>query len=610
MASLPESLPSLPSNELPWSTNVNSGYQVLNDGYVRAIQALQQEANDSTRYNIICSNIINNLLPVLEGMAQEVPWDWIEATAEVFGPLVYELKVAALASEGIERENIVFLETVSQEHTGKRGRPRKHIDPQHLKEATSSNRNIKFGALADALQVHRHTLRKRLRELGLEKRFHEIDDADLDELTRQYKAKKPSSGLRYLQGHFRRHGLRVQRERARHSLRRVDALGQALRTRLAIRRRRYTVPRPNYLWHCDGHHKLIWWGIVIHGFIAGLKASTNNLAETVLQVFMEAIRTWGTPSRTRGDHGGENTKVAIWMVMHRGPGRASFMWGSSTRNTRIERLWVEVGTQFARRWRGFFTRLGRLHRLDRKNQSHLWLLHQLFLQEINEDCAEFQDEWNHHPISGRMTSDQSPLDMRYLGQLTGGIYREDPLDALDPLDGIHPDAINRYYGAEGRRLRRSRTATGAGTSELGADEDEDDDVEPSEQEVLENRIGEDIAQNIRHQPVKVARHRSPFKDKELEEHFLDLLTELLSNPEEDLLPEGYRVIADEWDEADYPEVEVFRPGTKGKEITIVLPREDWFPRVVRWVKAVDLLSRVLHELGDGDSDAETSDEDP
>ncbi|KAK6991569.1 hypothetical protein R3P38DRAFT_2394174, partial [Favolaschia claudopus] len=59
------------------------------------------------------------------------------------------------------------------------------------------------------------------------------------------------------------------------------------------------------------------------------------------------------------------------------------------------------GTQFARRWRGFFTRLGRLHRLDRKSPGHLWLLHHLFLEEINQDCADFQDEWNHHPFRGR-----------------------------------------------------------------------------------------------------------------------------------------------------------------------------------------------------------------
>jgi hypothetical protein len=80
----------------------------------------------------------------------------------------------------------------------------------------------------------------------------------------------------------------------------------------------------------------------------------------------------------------------------------------STRNIRIERLWVEVGTQFARRWRAFFTRVGRLHHLDRKNLSHLWLLHCLFLPALNNDCKEFQNEWNLHPISGRLTNDQSP----------------------------------------------------------------------------------------------------------------------------------------------------------------------------------------------------------
>lgn len=163
----------------------------------------------------------------------------------------------------------MLLEPVTQESTGRRGRPPKHIDPEYLKDAMASNRNIKLGTLAAALNVHRHTLRKRLQELGLYKKFDEIDDADLDLLTRQFKAKKPTSGLRYLRGHFRRHGLRVQRERARYSLKRVDALGQALRTRLALRRRRYKVPRPNYLWHGDGHHKLIWWGIVIHGFVDG-----------------------------------------------------------------------------------------------------------------------------------------------------------------------------------------------------------------------------------------------------------------------------------------------------------------------------------------------------
>jgi len=117
-------------------------------------------------------------------------------------------------------------------------------------------------------------------------------------------------------------------------------------------------------------------------------------------MFIDAIIEHGVPSRVRGDRGGENRDVSILMIILRGLDRASFMWGSSVFNTRIERLWVEVGRQFARAWRAFFRRLERLHLLDRSNKHHLWLLHLLFLDAINSDCHEFQSEWNSHPISG------------------------------------------------------------------------------------------------------------------------------------------------------------------------------------------------------------------
>ncbi|KAJ7757362.1 hypothetical protein DFH07DRAFT_742186, partial [Mycena maculata] len=268
----------------------------------------------------------------------------------------------------------------------------------------------------------------------------------------------------------------------------------------------------------------------------------------------------------------------------------------STRNTRI---WVEVGTQFARRWRAFFTRLGRLHQLDRKNPGHLWLLHQLFLPELNEDCQEFQEEWNFHPISGRMTSDQSPADMRFLGQTTEGVYRH------DPLDGIHPDAINWYYGVAGATLRRSRHQTGAG---IGSDDEEDngddsDEEEADVEEQLENQVQADLAQNIRHRPIKVARHQSPFKDAQKETTFLQFLGQLLAEPE--LLPEDYGILEDEWEDDDYPEMEMIRPGTSGKEMVVILPRSDWFPRAARWAQALDLITRVLREIEDDEDGSDS-----
>ena len=134
--------------------------------------------------------------------------------------------------------------------------------------------------------------------------------------------------------------------------------------------------------------------------MTGLHASSNNRAETVLDMFINAILDHGVPSRVRGDWGGENRDVSILMILLRGLNHVSFMWGPSVFNTRIEHLWVEVGRQFVCQWHAFFIWLERCHLLERDNPQHRWLLHYLFLDLINEDCERFHNEWNAHPISG------------------------------------------------------------------------------------------------------------------------------------------------------------------------------------------------------------------
>ncbi|KZT03415.1 uncharacterized protein LAESUDRAFT_659772, partial [Laetiporus sulphureus 93-53] len=42
---------------------------------------------------------------------------------------------------------------------------------------------------------------------------------------------------------------------------------------------KYKFLRLNALWHCDGHHKLIHWEIVIHGFIDGFCHTVSNLLD-------------------------------------------------------------------------------------------------------------------------------------------------------------------------------------------------------------------------------------------------------------------------------------------------------------------------------------------
>lgn len=113
----------------------------------------------------------------------------------------------------------------------------------------------------------------------------------------------------------------------------------------------------------------------------------------------------------------------------------------STHNTRIERLWVEVGKQFMRPWRAFFLRLERSYHLTRSNKSHIWLLNKLYVPMINEDCKQFVRTWNNHPIDNKdikhMASNVSPLliesictlfmsctqDLFLMGQLENGTYK-------------------------------------------------------------------------------------------------------------------------------------------------------------------------------------------
>ena len=103
-------------------------------------------------------------------------------------------------------------------------------------------------------------------------------------------------------------------------------------------RRKYSVPGPQHLWHIDGNHKLIRsnlfcfsndnhvlyfrWKFTIHGCIDGysrlivyLKCTSNNRADTVLNLFQGAVQLHGLPRRVRGDRGGKSVSVADFMIL-------------------------------------------------------------------------------------------------------------------------------------------------------------------------------------------------------------------------------------------------------------------------------------------------------
>ncbi|KAK7131783.1 hypothetical protein R3I93_018371 [Phoxinus phoxinus] len=157
-------------------------------------------------------------------------------------------------------------------------------------------------------------------------------------------------GSEAVRAQLRAGGVRVQRDRVRRSLVRINPSAAALRAMSQRPQRRlYSVAGPNSLWHLDGNHKLIRWRIVIHGGIDGysrlivfLRASNNNRSSTVMDCCLNAVARYGVPSRVRTDHGGVNKDVCVMMNIFRGSDRGSAIRGRSTHNQRIERLWGDV----------------------------------------------------------------------------------------------------------------------------------------------------------------------------------------------------------------------------------------------------------------------------
>lgn len=106
--------------------------------------------------------------------------------------------------------------------------------------------------------------------------------------------------------------------------------------------------------------------------ITGLHANNNNRAETIFQLFREAIEMHGIPSRVRGDHGTENLVVVKYMEDTRGYDRGSYIWGQyvnspvitqfckltsdyrSVHNTHIEHLWYNIMSGFGQSGRTRF----------------------------------------------------------------------------------------------------------------------------------------------------------------------------------------------------------------------------------------------------------------
>ncbi|KAG6376026.1 hypothetical protein JVT61DRAFT_1990 [Boletus reticuloceps] len=178
--------------------------------------------------------------------------------------------------------------------------------------------------------------------------------------------------------------------------------------------------------------------------------------------------------------------------------------------------------------------------LNATDLSHQWLLHYLFLEDINNDCQQFQNDWNHHPISAR-GHNQTPLDMQFFSALCHGTYVE-----------CHESHATTAF-------------------------------------VLDDNVAVDQSRHIKHPAINVPASSTPFHFHDTLAIFTQALQEIRN---EGIIPVGYGVAEEEWPDGTYPEVEVISVGRSREQYQVELPFAVWWPHAVLWAKGLDVMTRV------------------
>ena len=328
------------------------------------------------------------------------------------------------------------------------GRPRLAVNLLQVEFLRSWH--FSWTRIAFTLCISRSTLWRRLTENGYDfsvNRFTDISDDSLNQEIKTIKENFPECGERMVIGCLRSKGIFVPRHRVRDIIRDHDPIAVLLRWTQATARRKYNVPGPNALWHIDGLHKLIRWGLVVHGCIDGfsrmitfLKCATNNKSSTVLQNFVVATRKYGLPSRVRTDRGAENVDVARYMNATWGSNRGSHLAGSSVHNQRIERLHRDTTRCCLSSFISVFYHLEEEGHLDPCNEADLFCLQYVFLPRINRALEEFRMGWNFHSLSTE--TNLSPYQMWISGVLA------DRFSTFTGVRDILESEVNEFYGVD------------------------------------------------------------------------------------------------------------------------------------------------------------------
>ena len=133
----------------------------------------------------------------------------------------------------------------------------------------------------------------------------------------------------------------------------------------------------------------------------------------LLELFLNAVESYGLQSRVRSDKRKENVDVAWYILNHplRGPGRGSMICGLSVHNQRIKWLWRDVLAGVIKLYYDIFYLLEDLELLNPSSVLDLFSLHYVFVPKINQHLNIWKDGWVNQKLSSE--AQYTPITVAY-----------------------------------------------------------------------------------------------------------------------------------------------------------------------------------------------------